>query len=789
MSLTTSDELQKQLTVIFGYQGFHQIETGEIRGIGKLSRHHAIGLIKTILDFLSGFNGMLQEFAGCELYSIEFELLTSKQNPKTRILPKSMLFIPGSYKEAVSLLLLLAPELSLMENQKPKESINYISSLLHEIEEAVDITDLDQNQRRQIIQKFSSRFASKLQAEVIEANWNRKLVGLREEERTTPYLNMNLEFLRNWKKKIIEIRNPRFGYPKLHLSEYQKDEFSKYRINPSIAYIIAQQSFLLGHNLLNVANTGTTDDTQKQILTVLLNLFLKKIENPEKNVDFDLYILLWNKFLEEIEKWKNVFKEKYQKYINIMVDKSIDEIERDYQTRNQYPETNKLIDLFLFKMGEIVIKNMKTTKYDIKSYQKIRLGDFEGPFLIILENLNIILKKIKKTYKEYLQIFYFDEMINPLFTELFRNLQTINNETTVYLGKKILSLLEEYLHNQFSLKYRLISVRSQAHLLIEFKRILKDMIEPFIQTYSVNINDLLDFCEYCFISNPEYLSYIRKLRSFQKEIEFIWGFVLRSSTLQRFLKNFPKDKEFTPQNFGEEFIEFLAQYKTVIYNLQWRDVFFSYIRDFIRRYQNEYQISINKGEKWSKSKLISLFMEFISNQVKKDTSVEGFIEPMKRYIDKIALSNVQLKDLVEIYHKYIEGLEIVNEFPDFLRQIFYISIESLQNFPNSFPIRKIIGPLRSTEEMLTYELKDMREDFMKEKSYYAFVIDEEMKYFSSLLAFPKTLILKSKEKFAASDINIEHIIDFQTLKDKFIKVSISTNFEKISSCLEGGLDA
>ncbi|MHA1776852.1 MAG: hypothetical protein ACTSWC_08750 [Promethearchaeota archaeon] len=785
MSLTTSDELQKQLTVIFGYTGFQQIEAGEIRGIGKLSRHHSIGLIKNILEFLSGFNGMLQEFAGCELFSIEFELLTNQQQAKTRLLPKSMLFIPGFYKETVSLLLLLAPQLSLLDNQKPKKSINQISQLLHEIEEAVDIPELNLEKRRYIIQKFSSRFTSKIQAEAIEANWNRKMVGLKEEEKITPYLNMNLEFIRNWKEKKVEILNPRFGYPRLRLSENQKDEFSKYSINSSIAYIIAQQSFLLGHDLLSAANTGTTDDTQKQILTLILNIFLKNIEKPDKMVDLDLFIHLWDKYLKKIEEWKDIFRDRYQKYISLIVNKSFDEIESDYNRRNKFLETNLPIDLFINKMGKIVIQNIKDNRYDIKSYQKLRLGDFQAPFLVILENLNIVINKIKKTYKEYIQIYYFDEMVNRLMEELEKNLLSIKNESTIYIGKKILVYLKNYLHIQFGLKFRLISVRSQAHLLLEFKRLLKDMIEPFIQTFSINIKDLLDYCEFCFKSNPEYKLYITKLHSFQEEIEFIWGFILRNSTLQRFLKKFPNDKDFTPQNFGEEFIQFLTKHRTIIYNLQWREVFFTYIRDFVIRYQNEYEISLGNGEKWPKNKILSMFMEYISNRVKKDTSIDGFIEPMKNYIDKIALSNVQYKNLVEIYHKYIEGLEIVNEFPDFLRQIFYISIESFIKFSYSYPIKKIIGPLRSTEEILTYDLQDMKEDFRKEKSFYGFIVEEEMKYFSSLLAFPKTLLLKSSEPIASSNLKIDHIIDFQILKEKFIKVSISTNFDKISPFLGG----
>lgn len=178
-------------------------------------------------------------------------------------------------------------------------------------------------------------------------------------------------------------------------------------------------------------------------------------------------------------------------------------------------------------------------------------------------------------------------------------------------------------------------------------------------------------------------------------------------------------------------------------------------------------------------------MDYVSNRVKKDTSIDGFIEPMKNYLDKIAMSNIQLKDLVEIYYTYIEGLEIINEFPDFLRQIVYISLESFQRFPNSYLAKKLIGPVRSNEEMLSTVIQDMRESFKIEKSFYGFVVEEEMKYFSSILPFPKLLILKSAEPLSPSKIKIDHILEFQNLKDKFVKVSISTNFDKIAPFLRG----
>ncbi|MCF2138875.1 MAG: hypothetical protein K9W44_02310 [Candidatus Lokiarchaeota archaeon] len=785
MSLTTSDEIQKQLTVVFGYKGYHQIEIGEIRGIGKLSKHHSQHLIKEILEYLSGFSGMLRDFAGCELYSLEFELISPQKHFETRIMPKSMLFIPGIYKDSVSFLLLLAPQLALMDDKKPKESINHINELLYEIEGAIDIPELNKEQRALILQKFATRFTSKLQAEVIETKWNRKMVGLREEDRNISYINMNLEYFKNWKDRIIEIRNPRFGYPRLRLSEDERFEFSKYEIHPSIAYIIAQHSFKLGANLLKIANTGTTDDTQKQIITLILNIFLEKSEIKGKSLDFDQFIKYWSMYLEEIEHWKLIFKENYQKYINKRAFKSLDEIKEDYNHKLRSFNDLSSVDLFQNIMGKILIHHLKNFRYSSISYDRIRPMDLQAPFLYIEESLNQTLKKIKKTYRQYIQIFYFDEMNNKLMELLEENLHSIKKKSTIHLGKKILTNFKKYLETQLQLKNSQISARSQVHLLIEFKKIVKDMLEPFIKISSINIVDLLEFCKKQFESNENFQTYITKLKLFPKEIEFLWGFILRNSTLQQFLKKFPLDLEFTPKSFGDELIKYLLENRMIILNLQWREVFFTYIRDFIQKYEENYQIDKQYDVIWPKSKILLLFMDYVSNRVKKDTSIDGFIEPMKNYLDKIAMSNIQLKDLVEIYYTYIEGLEIINEFPDFLRQIVYISLESFQRFPNSYLAKKLIGPVRSNEEMLSTVIQDMRESFKIEKSFYGFVVEEEMKYFSSILPFPKLLILKSAEPLSPSKIKIDHILEFQNLKDKFVKVSISTNFDKIAPFLRG----
>ncbi|MHA1611956.1 MAG: hypothetical protein ACTSYU_07900 [Promethearchaeota archaeon] len=789
--MTTSDAIQKLLTVIFGFKGYHEIEVGEIQGIGRLSAHHTDGLIKETLEFLHDFDMVLQEFAGCQLYSIEFELNQYEKQSDTKIMPKSMFFIPGIFKNSQSLLLLLAPQLSLMETQKPKDLINYINKILYEIEEVLDVEGLTHEQRHIILQKFAHRFTLKLQAEVIETKWNRKLVGLRDEVQDMSYLTLNLESRRNWSNREITVINPRFGYPRMHLSEEDKFEFAKYSINPSIAYIIAQKSFQLGANLLKIANTGTTDDTQKSFLVLFLNIFQESVSQSAEKVDFDQFNSLFKAFLVECEGWIKEFEKRYLDYINIIALKSMKEIEDDYNSRFHIDNNSSLKEQFIFYLGLIFINHMKNFRYSFQSYNKIRVAELQTPLLYINEAMKDVLQKISRLYRYYIQYFYYDAIIEELMQLLYRNLFTIEKQSILILGEKYLVKFKNYLSSEYELKSKEKLIRNQVHLLMEFKQIAKTMIEPFIQTASIDISDLLDYCNRKFSELPEFVIHIKKLATFTEEIEFIWGLILRNSTFQQFLKYFPDDLEFNPINFGTEFINFLQQGRIAAFNLNWRDIIYGYISDIIAPNQVQYDIDKENGVIWPKNKIISLFIESISNRVKKETTVEGFIEPMKTYIDKHAIASIQNRDLVKIYQTYIEGLEILDQFPDYLRQIFYVSIENLTRFNKYFPISEIVGPLRSMEEIMTFEMKDLRDSFATEKSLYGYVVGEEMKYFSSLLPFPLVLNLHSLNTSTDGKTPLTHKLEFQNLRDKFVKMTLSTNFtgKKIISTLDSKLGA
>ncbi|MHA1872181.1 MAG: hypothetical protein ACTSXF_14640, partial [Promethearchaeota archaeon] len=102
-TLTTGEELQKQLSIIFGFSG-RENEVGNIIGVGKLTANKIQELIYEVLRYINAYNSMLRDYSGTEIYAIEYDLVNFLKNKKIySLIPKSMIFIPGEYKDCNTL--------------------------------------------------------------------------------------------------------------------------------------------------------------------------------------------------------------------------------------------------------------------------------------------------------------------------------------------------------------------------------------------------------------------------------------------------------------------------------------------------------------------------------------------------------------------------------------------------------------------------------------------------------------------------------------------------------------
>ena len=70
------------------------------------------------------YNAMLRDYTGSEVFSIEYSLHNiDEKDAQMKIYPKSMIFIPGKYKECESLLIALKPETGVLNTHKSRKEL------------------------------------------------------------------------------------------------------------------------------------------------------------------------------------------------------------------------------------------------------------------------------------------------------------------------------------------------------------------------------------------------------------------------------------------------------------------------------------------------------------------------------------------------------------------------------------------------------------------------------------------------------------------------------------------
>ncbi|MBK5134053.1 hypothetical protein JJE00_06460, partial [Candidatus Bathyarchaeota archaeon] len=283
--ITTRESINYQFSLIFGYSSPTDLIVGHVIGPGKLTKEKVNELSQEVIKFLRMYNAILRDFAGSEVFAIEFELYNfDEKDARTNIYPKSMLLIPGRFKDCESLLLALKPETGYLDPHKSRDSINDISKLFYEIEEFTNRPELETARKIQVFEKFATRFSKKLYGDLIEDKWNKKLIGLSvslptEKELLSTYASIrsDVDFL--WNKRPIEIcfSNHKFERLKSPYSGKSMIDHLKYAISEPSANFIVEKTLTLGTNLLKLANTGTIDEIQEEIISYFITKLKEKL--------------------------------------------------------------------------------------------------------------------------------------------------------------------------------------------------------------------------------------------------------------------------------------------------------------------------------------------------------------------------------------------------------------------------------------------------------------------------------------------------------------------------------
>ncbi|MCK4781052.1 MAG: hypothetical protein KAT57_12710, partial [Candidatus Lokiarchaeota archaeon] len=350
-----------------------------------------------------------------------------------------------------------------------------------------------------VFNKFASRFSKKLYGELIEDKWNKKLIGL---SKTLPtekeMLNMyekvisNVEIL--WYKKPMEINflNPKFQKIKIPFEGQQAIEHLKFSISePSLGFIV-DKTLNLGTNLINLANTGTLDESLDEIIIFIVNYIEDKIKDYSEPHTAEWLISSVNKGLIDLEGYLNKFLEYSRNFLSTGEMGDLDELLSKYV--HYISNKGKLESEDFENICNIAKEFIEQTTTQKKSLRIIELSSVFNYFTeIINKSLNIIRISLPR-YLSY-------RRLKSLTIELTQNLNdkfVQEQKPAKNLGQKIISDFKSFLFNQIETHSILLEKNpkyNEKDLIKEFYSLIDKNIDPFFNEIKLKIDDLVSFAE------------------------------------------------------------------------------------------------------------------------------------------------------------------------------------------------------------------------------------------------------------------------------------------------------
>lgn len=759
--ITTRESISYQFSLIFGYSSPNDVIVGDVIGPGRLTKKKVNQLSKEVIKFLTMYNAILRDYTGAELFFVEFELYNiDEKSARTNIYPQSMIFIPGKFKDCESLLLALKPEIGVLDIHKSSESLNNISKLFFEVEELSNRPDLDKEKKQLIFNKFASRFSKKLFGELIEEKWNKKLIGL---SKTLPtekeMLNIYSKFISNveilWYKKPMEIKflNSKAQKIKIPFDGQQAIEHLKFSISEPSTTFIVEKTLTLGTNLINLVNTGTLDEFSDEIIVFIIDHLEDKIKTISESHTAEWLISNLNKVLIDLEGYLNKFME-YSK---------------NFLATGEMGNLNELLTkygLFILKKGKLESEDFENIcditknfiEHTITQKENLRIIELSSIFNYFSEIINKSLNIIRLSLPKYLSFRRLKSLTNSLIQNLYEKFENEQKPAKI-LGKKIVSNFKDFIINQIETHIILLEKNynyNEKELIKEFYSLVDINIDKFFNKIDLKIDDLVAFAEIQMESNISRIkNHIEKFKNFSKELNYLLSYVLRHSTINRYIKEEPDNEISDPVTFANRFHRFLEKRIGGI-NLDWK----IYILDWIKDYSKKY-LKPEKQRRWTLSEVYKDFIEYFEDREIKERKIENFLEFLDTYIKKLQ-DPEEMKLLIEFYKKYGLSIDINTEFPEYIKNSIKGELKKLDpQIENIYPFN--------------YFSLDETETF------YDYIKNTELKYFSKLIPRPLNIILKhtltneEKELFKG---DLFHIIDFKFWHNN-AKFELSDNFNEI----------
>ncbi len=759
--ITTRESINFQFSLIFGYSSPNDLIVGDVVGPGRLTRDKVNNLSQEVIKYLTMYNAILRDYTGAEVFSIEFDLFNfDEKSAQVNIYPKSMIFIPGNYKESESFLLALKPETGYLDIHKSRASINYISKLFFEVEEFCDRPDLDNKSKQKIYAKFASRFSKKLYGELVEDKWNKKLIGLSTalptgQEMLSTYGKVRGDINILWQKKPVEIAflNPKFDRLKTPFEGKQATEHLKYSISEPSANFIVEKTINLGTNLLNLANTGTLDESQNQLLLFLITHIKEKIKEFHEPQVAEWVISYTNKILIDLQGYINKFLEYSKNFLTSGEKGNINELLKKFE--HYILNKGKLENENFEEIYRITKKFIENSVIGKKSMRVVELDSQFNYFSeLAKKNLNLI----KVTLPRYL----YYRRLKTLTIELVKNLKVKFNKEqkpAQILGQKLIDKLSLFIFNQ---------VETNPHLSLknlkfdeekvnrEFNRLINKNTDSFFKNISLKIDDLVSFAEVQMENEVNLIKdHIDKFKKFSNELHYLLGYVLRHSTINRYIKEEPAEEITDPVTFANRFHRFLEKRMGGI-NLVWKFYILEWIKDFSKKF-----LTLEMNQNWTLVEIYQDFLMYFEERESKEQEIKNFLKFLDVYIAKIADEDKK-KLLLEFYNHYENSIDINIEFPKYIKT--QMKIES-----NKLDLQ--------LEKLLPLQYFNLSE----EETFYNYLQNMDLKYFSKLIPRPLSLTLKhiltnDEKEFFNGDLF--HVINFKFWHNK-AKFELADNFKEV----------
>jgi hypothetical protein len=760
--ITTRESINYQFSLIFGYSSPNDLIVGDVIGPGKLTSKKVKDLAKEVIKFLRMYNAILRDYSGSELFSIEFDLYNyDQEDAQLKIYPKSMILIPGKFKDCESLVLALKPETGYLDTHKARNSINNISKLFFEVEEFTDRPELDDLGKEKISQKFSNRFSQKLYGELLEDKWNKKLIGLStslptDRELLNSYADITSDIEILWHKwpHEINILNTQFKKRKTSIDEDYAVDHLKYTISEPSANFIIENTLKLGTNLVNLSNTGTIDETQDAIISFLINRIENNIAKIQELHDGNWLIEYLDKFLSEIESYLNRFLEYSSSFLSTGEIGSLKELLDKYLIFIQ--EKGKINNEDFEEICNISITSINQTIVEKTELRAIELTSMINYLSLIIKNS---IKLLKTSLPNYLTYRRLRTLIQDFIDKLKEEFNKEQKPAQV-LGYRIIDMFHFFLLNQLEIT-PILSIKEQKYdepaVFNEYKELVKTNLETFYKGIKLNISDLVSFAEIMMEKDKTPIkTHIEKFKLFSNELHYLLSYILRYSTINRYLKDEP-DKEITdPVTFANRFHRFLEK-KIGGIDLFWKSYILEWITDYAKKFFNQ---EIQKP--WTLKEVFEDFIGYVEEREFKEQKPDNFLDFLDSYIAKLT-NEVEKTYSVDFIKQYEFCIGIKSEFPKYVKT-------KMENTINSIDLE--------TEKVTPINLLSIGD----EETYYEYLKEKDLKYFSKLIPRPLSLILKhnlTPEERELFNADFFHVLSFRFRGHNNLKIDVADNFKEV----------